>query len=85
MLSGSGGRIMCDRTHLVSAALDARARRAARRIGLLARKSRWRVGTIDNFGNFMLIDPYRNYIVNGSRFDLSAQDVIELCAEAGHG
>ena len=34
--------------------LDARARRAARRIGLVARKSRWRLDTIDNRGGYML-------------------------------
>ena len=37
-------------------ALDARARRAARRVGLEAR-SQWRSGTIDNFGGYRLIDP----------------------------
>ena len=31
------------------AAFDARARRAARRVGLVAKKSRWRVGTVDKF------------------------------------
>ena len=38
-------------------ALDARARRAARHVGLMARKSRWRCGTIDNLGGYRLIDP----------------------------
>jgi len=41
-------------------ALEARARRAARRAGLVARKSRWRQNSIDNFGDFQLIDPERN-------------------------
>jgi hypothetical protein len=60
-------------------ALEARARRAARRVGLVARKSRWRAHTIDNFGGFAIIDPRFNAIVTGSRFDLSAEDVIEYC------
>ena len=62
-------------------ALDARARRAAKKVGLLARKSRWRVGTVDNRGGFMLLDPYTNGIVGGSRFDLSAEVVIDFCRE----
>jgi hypothetical protein len=33
-------------------ALEARARRAARRLGLVARKTRWRAGTIDNYCSF---------------------------------
>jgi hypothetical protein len=60
-------------------ALDHRARRAAKRIGLVARKSRWRRDSIDNYGGFMLIDPYRNFAVCGQRYDLTADDVIEYC------
>jgi hypothetical protein len=60
-------------------ALESRARRAARRVGLIAHKSRWRAGSIDNFGGFMLIDPMGNWVVNGSRFDLSAAGVIDYC------
>jgi hypothetical protein len=37
---------------LLERASDDRARRAARRVGLIARKSRCRVGSIDNFGGF---------------------------------
>jgi hypothetical protein len=47
----------------------------------LAKKSRWRVDTLDNFGEFMLIDPSGNFVVAGSRFDLSAEAVIEYCSE----
>ena len=60
---------------------DKQARRAAKRIGLLARKSRWRRDTIDNHGGYMLIEPYRNRVVAGSRFDLTTADVVELCNE----
>ncbi len=62
-------------------ALEARARRAAKKVGLLARKSRWRVGTVDNLGGFMLLNPYTNAIVGGSHFDLSAEVVIDFCRE----
>lgn len=60
-------------------ALDARARRAAKRVGLYAKKSRARVGTADNFGGFMLVDGFTNTGVIGERFDLSAEDVIAYC------
>jgi hypothetical protein len=60
-------------------AIEQRARRAAKRIGLIAKKSRWRAGSIDNRGGFMLIEPYSNGVVCGSRFDLSAQDVLDYC------
>lgn len=59
---------------------DGKARRAAARIGLQARKSRWRHSTIDNLGGYQLIDPDSNCIVAGERFDLSATDVVEYCS-----
>ena len=61
--------------------LDGKARRAAARIGLKARKSRWRRDSIDNFGGFMLIDPHLNCVIAGSRPELSAEDVIEYCSD----
>jgi len=61
-------------------ALESRARRAAKRVGLHAHKSRWRLGTIDNRGGFQLLDPYRNWIVAGEKHDMSAEDVIAYCA-----
>jgi hypothetical protein len=58
------------------------ARRAAKRVGLYARKGgRWRANTCDNLGGFMVTDPQRNLIVAGERFNYSADDVIEFCAE----
>jgi hypothetical protein len=42
------------------AALEQRARRAARRVGLCACKSRWRRGSVDNRGGFMLLNPWTN-------------------------
>ena len=48
---------------------------------LRARKSRWRVGTVDNYGEYALTDLHTNYIVAGERFNLSADEVIALCKE----
>lgn len=59
--------------------MEARARRAAKHVGWLARKSRWRAGTIDNYGGFAIIDPSHNGIIYGWQFDLTAEDVIEIC------
>ena len=61
------------------AALEARARRAAKRAGFVARKSTWRLGSIDNFGGFQIIDPETNLVVAGRRFDMTADDVIKWC------
>jgi hypothetical protein len=61
-----------------SQALDARARRTAKRAGLLARKSR-RYDPLDNLGGFMLVDPATNFAQAGFKYDLSAEDVIDYC------
>jgi hypothetical protein len=62
-------------------ALEQRARRAARRMGLVARKSRWRVGNPDNVGGFMLVDPMTNFPVDGFKYDLSAEYVLDYCSD----
>lgn len=62
-------------------ALEQRARRAAKRAGLVAMKSRKGLLTIDNYGGFMLVHAHMNIIVAGQRFDMSAQEVIEYCTE----
>lgn len=59
-------------------ASDSQARRAAEKIGLVARKSRARE-SLDNFGGYMLIEPRQNFVVDGSRFDMSADDVVAFC------
>jgi len=64
------------------AALESRARRAARRVGIVARKSRWRLGSVDNRGGFMLLEPIANRPIAGIRWDLSATVVIEWCRAA---
>jgi hypothetical protein len=62
-------------------ALESRARRSARRVGLVARKSRWRQFTIDNLGGFQVFDPFVNNVHAGVRFDLTAHDVIAYCTD----
>jgi hypothetical protein len=51
-------------------AIDHRARRAAKSVGLIARKKH---------GGFQLIEPLSNAVVAGERFDLSAEEVLEVC------
>ena len=63
-------------------AIEARARRAAKRVGLIVRRSRRHD---DNLGGFMLLDD-RDRIVVGARFDLMPKAVIDLCTAAfNHG
>jgi hypothetical protein len=62
-------------------ALEAKARRAARRSGFVAAKSRERSLHSNNRGGFQLIEPYRNEVVNGVRYDLTVEEVIEFCVE----
>jgi hypothetical protein len=60
--------------------LEARARRATRKMGLRMLKSRQRahVPNPENFGHFMLVDDLTNIAVAGERFDLTAEDVLHL-------
>jgi hypothetical protein len=60
---------------------DAQARRAARSVGLQAMKSS-RAESLDNLGDFMLVD-INNCVVRGSRYDMSADDVIGFCGGKG--
>jgi hypothetical protein len=69
-----------DTSTVSEAALDSRARRAARRVGLMAKRTRWRRDSIDNKGGFMLVNQ-NNCVVAGERFDMSAEEVIAYCAE----
>jgi hypothetical protein len=60
---------------------DAIARRAAKKVGLIATKSRTRKLSSDNVGAFMLIDPEIHAVVLGDRYDASAQGVIDYCRQ----
>src|SRR5262245_46800404 len=62
--------------------LEARRRRRPARHGLVLRKSRSRSGwTVDDHGGYMIIDPYRNSIELGERFDLDLDDVEQFVAD----
>ena len=62
----------------MSTNLEQKARRVAKRVGLIARKSRWRQNSVDNYGDFMLVNQ-NNFIEAGHRFDMTAEEVIEYC------
>ena len=64
---------------------EVQARPAAKAVGLKARKSRRRFSSIDNFGDFQLIDPQQNRVIAGAKFNLTSADVIEFCAKYGGG
>ena len=57
---------------VISENLDYAVCAAARRVGLAARKSRATNG-------YRLVNPERNWIVAGESFELSAEDVVQLC------
>jgi hypothetical protein len=61
-----------------STGLDRRARRSARKVGLVA----YRCCTqhLGNLGHFQVVDPKRsNMVVAGQHYDMTAQDVINFC------
>lgn len=61
--------------------IEGKARRLATRCGYRVARSRQRecVPNADNFGELMLVDADTNFVVSGSQFDLSPEDVIEIC------
>lgn len=50
-------------------------RRAFKKKGYVIKKSRWRAESVDNHGGFMVIDPWRNAIVDGERFNIFESDL----------
>lgn len=54
--------------------LENKLRRALNKAGYVLHKSRRSIST-DNLGGYMIVDLYGNYVVAGSRFDLSLEDV----------
>ncbi|WP_341313883.1 hypothetical protein WN982_00300 [Paraburkholderia sp. IMGN_8] len=62
-------------------ALEAQARRAAKAVGLLALKSRCRLHHWNDVGGFQLVDPYCNTVIEGLRYELSPEAVIEFCQD----
>jgi hypothetical protein len=62
---------------------EGQARRAAKKVGLIAKKSTWRKDSPDNMGEFQIIDPTQNLVVDGSRYDCTADDVVAFCERIG--
>lgn len=62
-------------------AKDARLRRMASRLGYVLTKSRARHTSINNFGEYALLDRDTGVIIFGSKFNLSLNDVEELLIE----
>ena len=60
---------------------DARARRAAKSVGLYATKSRQRaaVPNLNNLGRFMLVDARHGFVIAGRGYSMSAEQVIAFC------
>jgi len=59
---------------------ESEARRLARRVGLRVHTSRARL-SLNNLGEFMLIDARHNWVVGGARYDWTAEDIIAYCEE----
>jgi hypothetical protein len=70
-------------SHSMKQVSDSTARKAAANAGLVAKRSRRFRNTADNRGGFMVLNPERNAIVAGARFDLTAQQVVDLCRGNG--
>jgi hypothetical protein len=62
-----------------TASNEQKARRTAKSVGIVAKKSRSRIMSSDNHGGFMLLDPLTNRVVAGERFDLGPAEVIAYC------
>ncbi len=60
---------------------ERRLRKIAQKRGFMLRKSRDPLSR-DNRGEFMIVDPSRNVVVAGERFDLDLDAVEALLAEA---
>lgn len=58
-------------------ALEARARRAAKAAGFIARKSRARTYCFNNQLGFQVLDAFSGFPVYGWNYELTAQDVLD--------
>jgi hypothetical protein len=76
------GRTIARSRGVAAMSPEAEARRAARRIGLLAVQTSERIGTRHNVGLFQLIAARDGEVIAGQAFDLAPADVVELCEAA---
>jgi len=68
---------MIEGTNRPFAAEDSRLRRLAKKHGYALRRSRSPAYSIDNRGQYRIVDPFLNAIVAGEKFDMTPGDVEE--------
>jgi hypothetical protein len=75
---------MCRQIGEPNMSKESAVRRKATQRGYVVRKSRRRnsVPNSDDFGDYMLIDAYRNLIALGERFDATPQDINDYLTAA---
>ena len=52
----------------------------AKSVGLVAIKSRRGIGSVENLGEFRIVDAILGTLEAGERFDLTAEEVIAYCS-----
>jgi hypothetical protein len=70
---------MLNAEHINERAYDQRVRRAVRRAGYLARKSRSK-NPLENNGGYMIVDPHTGFPIFGFWYELSPEAAIEYCS-----
>ena len=74
-------KVMLKETYETSPLLELQARRAAKKAGLRAIKSRVRNLHSNNQGGWQILNPDRNEVVDGLNYEFTPERVIEFCAE----
>lgn len=69
-----GNRIVVDKDKV----RENRLRRKAARLGVLVRKSRGKYWSLNNQLGYLLLDPYKNFVLVGGNYDLNLDDVEEF-------
>ena len=69
--------MMIDATNRPSATEDSRLRRLAKKHGYALRRSRSSYWSINNRGEYQIVDPFLNMIVAGEKFDMTPGNVEE--------
>ncbi len=59
-------------------------RTAAKRVGLIIKKSCRKIKTENNLCGYMLVEEKRRSCVHGSRWELAAADVLRYCETESH-
>jgi len=79
-LGRTSGLSLTGKAQTVSTTSEYRVRRLARRNGYFLRKSRARI-SLDNEGEYMLVETSRNIVIRGSRFDASLEEIEAFLAD----